>query len=143
MNAGLDALRAHPDVDSARVGMMGFSRGALLTVQSVVERPGDIGAAIVCAPASGMGMLEQILGDVSGVRASVHIMVAENDQQENRGMVTDHVALGRSVESALRGAGKEVEMTVYPPFGDDGHRFFFEVREPYWSDAVAFFTEHL
>ncbi len=83
------------------------------------------------------------IADVSGVQAAVHLMVSENDQQMMGGMVVDHVAQTRTIEAALGAAGKQVELTVYPPFEDDGHRLFFEVREPYWADAVAFFTERL
>ena len=47
------------------------------------------------------------------------------------------------VESALQDAGKDVELTVYPPYADDGHTLFYEVREPWWSDVSRFFNETL
>ena len=30
-----------------------------------------------------------------------------------------------------------------PPYGDDGHKLFFLVQEPYWSDLIDFFDEVL
>lgn len=57
--------------------------------------------------------------------------------------MTDHVALSQMVESALQDAGKDVELTIYPAYTDDGHTLFYEVREPWWSDVSRFFNETL
>ncbi len=70
--------------------------------------------------------------DVSALEAPVRIFVSENDLFQD-----DHVQLGHDIEETLTEAGKDVEYTLYPPFGDDGHELFFEVREPYWSDVSA------
>ncbi len=140
---GLDALRADESVDNNRIGMIGFSRGGLLTLQAAIERPDQMHAVIVCAPAPARDTLERTLERVAAIQAPVRVMVSQNDQQNMRGMMVDHVVLSTSVADALRAAGKEVELTVYPPFEDDGHRLFFEVRDPWWSDAAAFFNGHL
>ena len=42
------------------------------------------------------------------------------------------------LEAALRAANKEVELTIYPDFGNDGHELFFELRDSYWLDVLAF-----
>ena len=61
----------------------------------------------------------------------------------NRGSVVDHVVLSGMVERVLRDAGKDVELTIFLPYTDDGHALFFEVREPWWSDVSRFFNQAL
>lgn len=136
-----EALRTEELVDSNRLGIIGFSRGGLLTLQAAVSLGNTVRGIVVCAPAHGNGALESTLADVTRIQAPVRIYVAENDQQLNGGNVVDHVALSRMVESALIDAGKDVELTVYPPYADDGHALFFEVREPWWSDVSLFFNQ--
>ena len=55
----------------------------------------------------------------------------------------DLVQLASQVEQALSEAGKDVQLTVYPPFAANGHELFFEVREPYWSDVLQFLDTNL
>ena len=136
-----EALRTEALVDSNRLGIIGFSRGGLLTLQAAVSLGNTVRGIVVCAPAHGNGALESTLTDVARIQAPVRIYVAENDQQINGGNVVDHVALSRMVESALNDAGKDVELTIYPPYADDGHALFFEVREPWWSDVSLFFNQ--
>ncbi len=140
---GLDALRTEPTVDVDRIGVIGFSRGGLLTLQTLITRADQLHAAVICAPAPANGALERTLMNVDAVSAPVHVMVSENDQQSMGDDVVDHVALSTSVYDALDSAGKVVEFSIYPPFETDGHRLFFEVRNPWWSDAVSFFDRHL
>ena len=140
---GFEALRAETNVDPNRLGILGFSRGGLLTLQAAINLGGAVRSIVLCAPAHGNGTLETTVVDVALIQASVRIYVAENDQQLEGGTVTDHVALSQLVESALQSAGKDVELTVYPPYADDGHTLFFEVREPWWSDVSGFFNQTL
>ncbi len=135
---GLDTLRSHATIDTSRVGIMGFSRGGLLTLQAALAKPSDIHAVLIFAPASGRGALQQALEDVSPLAAPTRIYVSENDTLQ-----ANHVQLSRDVENALLEAGKDVELTIYPPFGEDGHRLFFEVRDPYWSDVILFLDNTL
>jgi dienelactone hydrolase len=136
--AGLDTLLAHPDLDPGRIGIIGFSRGGLLTLQMTVERPGDVHAAVLMAPAHGIHTMEETLQEVTPVDDPVLVLVAENDL-----MQADHVAIAHDVEAALTTAGKDVRLVVYPPYGDDGHDLFSEVRDPYWPDLLAFLASHL
>jgi len=140
---GFEALRAETNVDPNRLGILGFSRGGLLTLQVAISLGGAVRSIVLCAPAHGNGTLERTLVDAALIQASVRIYVAENDQQINGGSVTDHVALSQMVESALQDAGKDVELTVYPAYADDGHTLFYKVREPWWSDVSRFFNATL
>ena len=139
----LSAVQNHVDADPSRIGLIGYSRGGLLALHTAIERPSDVQAVILMAPAPGGGPtnLDDALERIESITAPVRLLVAENDgppaQRE------DHVEICRSIEAALESAGKGVELTIYPPFGDDGHELFFEVREPYWSDVLSFLETHL
>ena len=107
-------------------------------MQVALAKPSVIHAVVIFAPASGRGALQQALEDVSPLAAPTRIYVSENDMLQ-----ANHVQLSRDVENALRAADHDVELTIYPPFGDDGHRLFFEVRDSYWSDVIAFLDDTL
>ncbi len=142
---GFEALRAETTVDPNRLGIIGFSRGGLLTLQAATRLGGGgaVRGIVLCAPALGNRALERTLADVARIQAPARIYVAENDQQMNRGSVVDHVVLSGMVERVLRDAGKDVELTIFLPYTDDGHALFFEVREPWWSDVSRFFNQAL
>ena len=135
---GLTQLRDHIDADVDHIGIMGFSRGGLLTLQAAIREGNRLQAAILMAPAHGNGQLINSLTDVSSVAAPVEIYVAENDSNS-----TDHVQLANDIEDALSAAGKTVNLTVYPPYGSDGHMLFDQVQEPYWSDVLRFLEANL
>jgi dienelactone hydrolase len=46
VDAGLDDLRANPSVDSQRVGMVGFSMGAFLSLTAGATQPGRVAAIV-------------------------------------------------------------------------------------------------
>jgi dienelactone hydrolase len=135
---GLVSLRAHEDADTSRVAIMGFSRGGLLALQTAIAQPSDVQAVILQAPAPAMNMLTQSLMDAGNVTAPVLVQVAENDT-----IMAEHVVIAQEVHDALVDAEKEVELTIYPAFGTDGHSLFFEVRDPWWSDVLAFLSAEL
>ena len=135
---GLKQLRSHPDADASRVGVMGFSRGGLLTLQAAIAQPENIHAVVLMAPAHGKSAMERTLRQVSPIDDPVRVFVSENDQTQ-----ANHVQISHDVEDALSAAGKDVDLTIYPPYGDDGHKLFFLVQEPYWSDLIDFFDEVL
>ena len=68
-------------------------------------------------------------------------MVAENDGPPAQ--QADHVDICEEIESTLEAAGKDVSLTVYDPFGSDGHELFFEVEDIYWPDVLSFLAQHL
>ena len=125
--SGLDKLRDNPDVDSEKIAIAGFSRGGLLALQAAATRPTEIDSVLLFAPAPGNGAMTKLLEDVSDIKAPVQLFISENDSL---------LPLAQDVEQALADAGKDVELKVYPPFGDDGHELFFEVRESYWNDVL-------
>ena len=125
--SGLDKLRDNPDVDSEKIAIAGFSRGGLLALQATAERPAEVDSVLLFAPAPGHGAMTQLLEDVSAIESPVQILIAEND---------DLLPLAQDVQGALADAGADVELKVYPPYGNDGHELFFKVRESYWSDVL-------
>lgn len=129
----LETLRRNTDADTDRIGIMGFSRGGLLTLQAAIERPDDINAIVLFAPAPGKNALEKTLESVASITAPVRIYVAANDLYQ-----ADHVQLAKDVEVALSAAHKDVELIIYPEFGNDGHELFFEVTDLYWLNVLAF-----
>ena len=133
---GLKRLRSHPDADASRIGMMGFSRGGLLTLQAAISQPEYIHAVVLMAPARGKSAMERTLRSVSRIDDPVRVLVSENDQTQ-----ANHVQISHEVADTLRMADKDVDLTIYPPYGDDGHKLFFLVQEPYWSDLIAFFDK--
>ena len=136
--SGLALLRGHADADVNHVGIMGFSRGGLLTLQAAIQEESSVQAVVLMAPAHGNGQLSDSINDVSSIAAPVEIYVSENDLTQ-----ADHVQLAHDVDDALRAAGKPVNLTVYPPYGSDGHMLFDQVQEPYWSDVLAFLENQL
>ncbi len=136
--AGLKRLRTHPDADPSRIGMVGFSRGGLLTLQAAITQPENIHAFVLMAPAHGKSAMARTLRQVSPIDDPVRVFVSENDTTQ-----ANHVQISHHVEDALVSAGKDVDLTIYPAYGDDGHKLFFVVQEPYWSDLIAFFDEAL
>ncbi|MBQ17489.1 MAG: hypothetical protein CMJ65_10225 [Planctomycetaceae bacterium] len=132
--AGLDQLRANPDVDSDRIALVGFSRGGLLALQAAVERPNEIDSLLLFAPAPGRGSMAETLEQVPAVAVPIQIFIAENDSL---------LPLAHEIEQALVDAEKDVGLTVYEAFEEDGHDLFFEVREQYWGDVLEFLESTL
>ncbi len=133
---GLDALREHTLADTNRVGILGFSRGGLLSLHVAIERNSDVQAVVLMAPAPGGGMLSlssTLDEDVAQISAPVRVYVSANDLFQ-----ADHVQLAADVYNTLTDYEKDVELIDYPAFCSDGHELFFEVREPYWSDVLSF-----
>ena len=133
--AGVDYVKGLPYVDSRRLGIIGFSRGGMLTYFAAAARPADFKAIVIMAAAEEiLGRYQSQTGDIS---APVLLLVSENDRSPH-----DHVRVMLELKAALEAAGKEVEFIMYPPFGNDGHLMFFEVGD-YWSDVQEFLQTHL
>jgi dienelactone hydrolase len=139
--AAVKYVQGLPFVDPQRIGMIGFSRGGLLTFQAAA-RMNAFKAIVIMAPAVGRGRLGLDLRDAALIQAPVLLMVAENDTGSERTLGQNTLEETKSMNRALEAAGKDVRLIVYPPFGGDGHTLFFELGA-YWPDAVKFLRSHL
>lgn len=128
-------------VDPARPGMIGFSRGGLLTFMAE-GRGADPRAVVIMASALGRGHLRAQLGNAGSVTTPILILVAENDTGSRRTKGQNLVRASRRIDRELRAAGRPTSLIVYPPHGNDGHTLFYDVGS-YWTDVEKFLNNHL
>ncbi len=135
--AAVEYVKSLAYVDIDRIGIMGFSRGGLLTFIAITQRA-DFKGAILMAPApGGHSEFEKTLAEVGKISTPVLILIAEIDTEPN-----DLVPLSNQVKEAMEAEGKDVEMILYPPYGEDGHTMFFEIGD-YWRDVQRFWSDNL
>ncbi len=136
LDAAVQALLGHDAVEGAKVGAIGFCMGGQLALFAATRNP-KIGAV-----ADFYGVHPNVTLDLSGLEAGVLGIFGEND-----GFVTPEVA--RKLEADLRGAGKRVQVEIYP--GVD-HAFFNDTRPDVykadaaaraWAETLAFFRAEL
>lgn len=132
VDRAIDYVKNLPDVDPSRIGLMGFSRGGLLTLMVAVERS-DLKALVILAPAPGRGHFARAVRQVSSINAPVLLLVEESDDQE---ILDDFEMLSRS----LTELGKKRRIKKYNRGG--GHRLFYTVGY-YWDDVHSFLKESL
>lgn len=148
VETSLDSLLSRPYVNTSKIGIIGFSRGGLLTLMTVISRASEVHAIVSMAPAAAGSTLTNTLSQVATIDDSVLVLVALNDLYQD-----DHVQLAIDVTNALVAEGKGVRHIEYPEYdadnngtidaNDDGHELFWEVQEPYWSDMIAFLDNNL
>ena len=126
-------------VDIDRLGLVGFSRGGMLTFMVASQRS-DLKAAIIMA--SALPKDGEFSKFVQGINIPILLMVASNDYPADINKNQNLVEGAQDMEAALKAAGKDVQLIIYPPFEPHGHMMFFEIGD-YWSDVVAFFRSHL
>src|SRR3989338_1323665 len=135
--AALTFMKNLEYVDDNRLGIIGFSRGGLLTLEAATERT-DFKAIVMMAPApGGNDEIDTYIQQVGKINAPVLLQVSSNDTVQ-----ANHVAIVNDIHSALLAAGKEVTRFIYPPYGNDGHYMFFEIGD-YWKEKVDFLTSNL
>ena len=139
--AAVNHVKGLPYVDRRRIGIMGFSRGGLLTYQAAARNNG-FKAVVIMATAMGRSGRGLDLGEAASINAPILVLVAENDIGSNRTFGMNILEATKKVTRALEAAGKDVRLIVYPPYGDDGHTLFFDVGD-YWPDVVRFLKRHL
>lgn len=132
VSRAIDYVKTLPDADPARVGLMGFSRGGLLTFLVGLERT-DLKALLILAPAPGAEHFASAVKRVPSLNAPVLLLVEASD---DRWILDDFDLL----EKALRKQGKELRAVRYDRGG--GHRLFYDVGY-YWADVRAFLREKL
>ena len=136
LRGAIDFLLARDDVAGERVGTVGFCMGGQLSLFAACANA-RVGACV-----DFYGIHPNVTPDLASLRAPVLGFFAERD-----GFVTPDAA--RKLESDLRAAGKEVEITIFD--GAD-HAFFNDSRPDVyhagyaaecWSRMVAFYRRHL
>jgi carboxymethylenebutenolidase len=128
-------LKAQPFVKANAIGVTGYCHGGGQTWELAAASP-DIKAA---APYYGSASPEA-LAALPGTEAAVLAVYGEND--------TRITGQAPQVESALRGAGKTIEVKIYP---GAGHAFFNEEKTSYheasakdaWTQTLAWFRRYL
>ena len=145
--SALDKLKKHEKADTNRIGVIGFSRGGLLSLQAAIVDD-DIGALILLAPATGNGLLYELFDSFNSINSSVLIQISENDNSPDNLLDASY-----SVYDAMMQNSIDVELIEYPPYdsnengiideNDDGHQLFFTVQNPYWNDLIEFIDEKL
>jgi carboxymethylenebutenolidase len=136
LRGAIEYLLARDEVDGSRVGTVGFCMGGQLSLYAACANP-RVGACV-----DFYGIHPSVKPDLAALQAPVLGFFAEQDGFVPR-------AAARQLESDLRAAGKQVEITVFE--GAD-HAFFNDTRaEVYhaayaqqcWERLVAFYREHL
>ena len=121
-----------PEVDRARVALVGFSMGGLVTFKAALETR-DLQAVALLAPAAGRGMLIEAAKKVGSLSAPLLVMVEESDMPQ----ILKGVA---AIEKEGRAQGKPLRVVRYNRGG--GHELFYDISY-WWEDLAAFLREHL
>jgi len=138
VKVAVDYVKGLAYVDKDNVGIMGFSRGGLLTF--ITASDSEFAAHIIMASAlPGKVNLNKLAKKFSGPTL---ILVSKNDTPKNNDEKKNHVAIAKQMKSALETAEKEVELTIYPPYKENGHLMFFEIGD-YWEDVIEFLNKNL
>lgn len=108
LGGAVDYLLGRPEVTSSSVGAVGFCMGGGFVLLLAKNQGEKVSIAISCYPAN-TGML----GDLTGIAASVQLHLAEKD---------DFFPLdaGQELANTLREGGTDVTVHVYP---NEGHAF--------------------
>lgn len=145
-------VKGRPEVDPARVGVVGFSVGGRLAVLAAALHP-EIRAAVNyygVASYRELAKHREVGGRelastpltlrVNAIRAAVLIQHGEADQ-------TNPVEQGRLLHAALARAGKRSLLYAYPGadhvFNFPGTRHHPEAERLSWERTLAFLREHL
>ena len=137
--AALAWLRTQPFVNRRRVAVAGTSFGGIETLLGA-ERA-DYCAAVDAAGAaqswSDTHALHTLMLDaVRRARAPIFFMQAANDYD---------LSPSRALAAAMKDAGKEFELKIYPPYGksvEDGHAFGYFGSAVWGEDVFRFLNKH-
>ena len=117
----LDSLLSHEDANTDMIGIMGFSRGGLLTLQAGISRNDQVHAILLLSPAPGayysdsLTTLHTTLEQASEINTPVLILVPENDLYQ-----ANHVQLAFDVQASLEPFGKVDSLILYSAYDADG-----------------------
>jgi carboxymethylenebutenolidase len=139
--AALAFLRALPEVNARKIGVIGHSFGGSLTVL-MAEREADL-RAIVLFSAAGYSfdrsprLRQRLLAALPHIAAPLFSVQAENDYS---------LSSGKALDRRLKELGKPHVLKIYPPIGnsaDDGHDFLHLGISTWEPDVFAFLDQHM
>jgi len=142
-----DFLLDQTDVDTNRIGVIGYSRGGALTYAIAETRATSIHASVLLAPAPAGAFFAIRTADVSPLIAPMMVAVTSNDIYQ-----ADHVQIAEDLVQALVDEGKDHIYFPYPAYpneecvGCDGHEVFQVVDDEftdYWCDIEDFLAANL
>jgi len=136
--AGLTLLRARPDVDTARIVVVGYSFGGQLTLL-LAERYSIKGAAVFAAASASWNgspeLRDRLLAAVRRTTAPVFLIYAANDYS---------TAPGKALNAEMERAGRSHYLKIYPAVGStprEGHDFIYRRVSSWEGDVFAFLDE--
>ena len=83
-------------------------------------------------------MLDKLKPHLSKITVPTMLLMSENDG----GGGTDHLETLQTIYSEIKKNNSNVELKVYPPYGHDGHRLFFDIKN-YWPEVSAFLSKYM
>jgi carboxymethylenebutenolidase len=139
--AGLEFLRALPEVDTSKVAVVGQSFGGSLTLL-LAEREPKLRAVVIF---SGAGyswdrspeLRERLFTAVARIHAPIFFIHATNDYS---------LGSGKELDARLAQLGKPHRLKIYPPIGktvDDGHGFMYLGVSIWEPDVFGFLDENV
>ncbi len=139
--AGLAFLRALPEVDPRRVGVVGHSFGGSLTLL-IAERDPTLRAAVDFGGAAGSWessppLRERLFAAVDASKVPTFFIHAANDYS---------IAPGQELGKEMERLHKPHRVKIYPAAGltaDDGHRFVYLNVATWEPDVFAFLEEYM
>ena len=138
VKTAVDYVKRLAYVDKGHIGIMGFSRGGLLTYMVAAEK--EFVAQIIMASAPpGKVELDKLAKKFS---SPTLLLVSKNDTSKNNSEKQDHLKIAKDMKAIIEVAEKEVDLIIYPPYKENGHLMFFEVGD-YWDDVLKFLTKNL
>jgi dienelactone hydrolase len=140
-HAALAFLRALPEVNPRKIGLIGHSFGGSLTVL-MAEGDADLRAIVLFSPAGysfdrSSRLRQRLLAALPHVSAPVLTIHAENDYS---------LSSGKALDLRLKELGKPHVLRIFPPIGrssDDGHDFLHLGISIWEPDVFAFLDQHM
>jgi dienelactone hydrolase len=139
--AGLEFLRAQPDVDVSKVAVIGDSFGGSLTLL-LAEREPKLRAVVIFAGAGyswdrSPPLRKRLFSAVDRIQEPIFFIHAANDYS---------LGLGKELDARRAQSGKPHRLKIYPPIGetaDDGHGFLYLGVSIWEPDVFGFLDENV
>ena len=147
VQAALRYIKNHENVVPKQIAMMGFSRGALLTLMAA-RKFADIRAIVLMASAMGRGHLKRELSYASEIRAPVLVLVGKDDRGSRRTRMQNLLIASKKINLILQKSGVNSRIIIYPKDNFNkynqvfDHTLFFNVGD-YWPDVISFIKKYL